>query len=178
MARSMFSPGMFSFLPARMAARRRGLEFGSPPPMRAAMVISRITRVKTRPRLASVAAFLCLIVAHFGCPDMRLPRFELRARRREFRLVRDLLPFSLVPWLVKVRPPHALPERMAGTQIHDAETFSELLQNAPEPKQFSTGCYRAKRVYFLLGSSFISPRLRRQGLVFDRCDRQIDSPQG
>src|SRR5262249_52765407 len=61
---------MFSFLPARIAVRRRGLELGSPPPMRAAMVISRMTRVKTRPRLASVAAFLCLMVAHFECPDM------------------------------------------------------------------------------------------------------------
>src|SRR5712671_7414773 len=71
----MFSFGIFSFLPARMAARRRGLEFGSPPPMRAAMVISRITRVKTRPRFASVAAFLCLMVAHFECPDMTLPLF-------------------------------------------------------------------------------------------------------
>src|SRR5579871_504746 len=73
MARSMLSFGIFSFLPARMAVRRRGLEFGSPPPMRAAMVISRISRVKTRPRLASVAAFLCLIVAHFECPDMTIP---------------------------------------------------------------------------------------------------------
>src|SRR5437868_5490818 len=63
----------------------------------------------------------------------------------------------------KVRPSHALPERVAGTQIHDAETFSELLQNAPEPKQFSTARYPAKRVYFLLGSSFISPGLHRQG---------------
>ena len=46
---------------------------GSPPPMRAAIVISRMTRVNTRPRLASVAAFLCLIVAHFECPDMTDP---------------------------------------------------------------------------------------------------------
>jgi hypothetical protein len=30
--------------------------------------------VKTWPRLASVAAFLCLIVAHFEWPDMGLPR--------------------------------------------------------------------------------------------------------
>ena len=34
--------------------------------MRAAMVISRISRVKMRPRFASVAAFLCLIVAHLN----------------------------------------------------------------------------------------------------------------
>src|SRR6202030_2386458 len=120
MARSMFSFGIFSFLPARMAARSRGFELGSPPPMRAAMVISRMTRVNTRPRLASVAAFLCLIVAHFECPDMRLPRFDFRARRRVFQLVRDLPPFSLVRF---VR--HALPERAADTD-HDAETFGEL----------------------------------------------------
>ena len=61
---------MFSFLAAAMAERRRGLESGSPPPTRAAMVISRITLVKVRPRLASVAAFLCLIVAHLECPDI------------------------------------------------------------------------------------------------------------
>src|SRR6267143_379398 len=83
-AHSLYSFGIFSFSPARMAARSRGLELGSPPPLHAAIVISRMTRVKTRPRLASVAAFLCLIVAHFECPDMRLPRFDLRARRREF----------------------------------------------------------------------------------------------
>src|SRR5258707_6946339 len=29
----------------------------------------------------------------------------------------DALPISLVPWLVKVRPPRALPERLAGKQI-------------------------------------------------------------
>src|SRR5438445_539136 len=74
MARSMFSLGMFSFLPAKIAVRKRGLEFASPPPMRAAMVISRMIRVKAWPRLASVAAFLCLMVAHFECPDMTHPR--------------------------------------------------------------------------------------------------------
>src|SRR5258708_6352937 len=74
MARSTFSPGMFAALAARIAVRRRGLEFGSPPPMRAAMLISRMIRVNTRPRLASVAPFLCLIVAHFECPDMTHPR--------------------------------------------------------------------------------------------------------
>src|SRR4029077_375955 len=78
----MFSLGMFSFLPASMAARRRGLELGSPPPMRAAIVISRITRVNTRPRFASVAAFLCLIVAHFECPDMACPLCSPTVQRR------------------------------------------------------------------------------------------------
>jgi hypothetical protein len=36
-------------------------------------------RVKTRPRFASVAAFLCLIVAHFECPDMTIPLLLLVA---------------------------------------------------------------------------------------------------
>ena len=58
------------------AVRSRGLEFESPPPMRAAIEISRIILVNTRPRFASVAAFLCLIVAHFECPDMTNPRFS------------------------------------------------------------------------------------------------------
>src|SRR4029077_13152138 len=74
MARSTFSPGMFAPLAARIAVRSRGLEFGSPPPIRAAMDISRMIRVNTRPRFASVAPFLCLIVAHFECPDMTHPR--------------------------------------------------------------------------------------------------------
>src|SRR5208282_3093558 len=66
----------FSFLAARIAVRKRGFVLGSPPPMREAMVISRIRRVKMRPRFASVAAFLCLIVAHFECPDITIPLFR------------------------------------------------------------------------------------------------------
>src|SRR5207244_4489863 len=86
MARSMFSFGMFSFFAARIAVRRRGLEFGSPPPMRAAMVISRMIRVKARPRFASVAAFLCLIVAHFECPDITHPHlFHVTAAHHDHR---------------------------------------------------------------------------------------------
>jgi hypothetical protein len=34
------------------------------------MLISLMRRVKIRPRLASVAAFLCLMVAHLEWPDM------------------------------------------------------------------------------------------------------------
>src|SRR6476646_4300366 len=88
MARSIFSLGMFSFLPASIAVRRRGLEFGSPPPILAAIVISRITRVKTRPRFASVAAFLCLMVAHFECPDMTDPLFSVFPALRDPRWVK------------------------------------------------------------------------------------------
>src|SRR5580658_706220 len=70
MARLMLSAGMFSAFAAAIAVRRRGLPSGSPPPPLAAMVISLMRRVKILPRLASVAPFLCLIVAHFEWPDM------------------------------------------------------------------------------------------------------------
>jgi hypothetical protein len=78
---------------------------------------------------------------------MRLPRFDLRAQRREFQFVRDLLPF-FVGTLAGKSSPAARPTRAHGRHAdHDAETFSEL-QNAPEPKQFSTARNAAKRVYF------------------------------
>src|ERR1700758_5038148 len=89
MARLMLSAGMFSALAAAMAVRRRGLPSGSPPPDRAAMVISLIRRVNVLPRLASSAPFLCLIVAHFEWPDMgtsvglKMPGFD-GARRWQY----------------------------------------------------------------------------------------------
>src|SRR5512139_2628237 len=70
MPRSILSLGMFSARAAKTAARRRGLPFTSPPPMRAATVISLISLVKILPRLASLAPFLCLMLAHLLCPDM------------------------------------------------------------------------------------------------------------
>src|SRR3990170_3161539 len=46
--------------------------FGSAPPKRAATVISLMSRVNTLPLLASTAAFLWRMLAHFECPDMTL----------------------------------------------------------------------------------------------------------
>src|ERR1051326_700107 len=70
MARSMLSFGMLFAFASATAARRRGLPAGSPPPMRAATVISLRIRVKILPRLASAAPFLCLMVLHLLWPDM------------------------------------------------------------------------------------------------------------
>src|SRR5271154_4080398 len=70
MARLMLSAGMLAALASVTALRRRGFMSGSPPPPRAAIIISLIMRVNALPRLASVAAFLCLMVAHLECPDM------------------------------------------------------------------------------------------------------------
>src|SRR5262245_11255051 len=47
---------------------------GSPPPWRAAMMMARLSLLHSLPRLASMAAFLCLIVAQWEWPDMVSPR--------------------------------------------------------------------------------------------------------
>src|SRR5258706_8937183 len=66
----MLSEGMDAFLAACTAERSRGFESMAPPPTLADIVISLISFVKRRPRLASAAPFLCLIVLHLLCPDM------------------------------------------------------------------------------------------------------------
>src|SRR5688572_13857429 len=66
----MLSAGMLTAFASAMRERRRGFMPGSPPPFLAATVSSLMTRVKTLPRLASAAPFLCLIVCHLECPDM------------------------------------------------------------------------------------------------------------
>src|SRR5919201_956375 len=70
MARLMLSAGMLTDLASAMIVRSLGLLSGSPPPLRAATVNSLMIRVKTLPRLASAAPFLCLIVCHLEWPDM------------------------------------------------------------------------------------------------------------
>ena len=72
MARVMLSAGMFAALALSNTVRSRGFESGSPPPRRAAIVISRMSFVKTLPRFASSAPFLCLMVCHLECPDIAL----------------------------------------------------------------------------------------------------------
>ena len=64
MARSMFSAGMLFCRAVTTAVRNRGLALMSPPPMRAATVISLMSLVKSFPRRASLCAFLCLIELH------------------------------------------------------------------------------------------------------------------
>src|SRR5213595_3762636 len=61
---------MLTALASATIVRNRGLLSMSPPPLRAATVSSLMIRVKTLPRLASAAPFLCLIVCHFEWPDI------------------------------------------------------------------------------------------------------------
>jgi hypothetical protein len=66
----MLVEGMLTALAAAIAERSRGFPSGSPPPWRAAFVISLIHLENSLPRAASVAPFLRLIVAHLEWPDM------------------------------------------------------------------------------------------------------------
>src|SRR5690349_10875251 len=75
MARSMVSLGMLPLFASRIALRRRALASGSPPPVRAATVISLMNFVNSLPRLASSAPFLCLILCHLECPDIGIRSF-------------------------------------------------------------------------------------------------------
>src|SRR3954447_7390024 len=73
----MLSAGMLTDFASATIVRRRGLLSTSPPPARAATVNSLMRRVKTLPRLASAAPFLCLMVCHLEWPDMpELPQFR------------------------------------------------------------------------------------------------------
>src|SRR3954447_3034779 len=86
-ARLILSVGILTPLASLIALRRRGLPSGSPPPMRAAIVISLISLVNARPRLASIAPFLCLILCHLEWPDID---FSLRIRQIRFQFSKEI----------------------------------------------------------------------------------------
>src|ERR1044071_34023 len=73
-ARSMLSCGTEFFFAFWMASNRVGLPSGSPPPVRAATSMFLMSLAKSLPRLASSAAFLCFVVAHFEWPLTIAPR--------------------------------------------------------------------------------------------------------
>src|SRR5690349_2269524 len=64
----MLSLGTEFFLAFWIASNSVGLPSGSPPPVRAATSMFLISFAKSLPRLASSAAFLCFVVAHFEWP--------------------------------------------------------------------------------------------------------------
>src|SRR6478609_5085085 len=68
MLRLMVSAGMLAALAFSTASRRRGLADRSPPPWRAATMISRMTRVHTLPRFSSWRPLRCWMFAHLLCP--------------------------------------------------------------------------------------------------------------
>src|ERR671936_901483 len=89
-ARSMFSFGIeyerafsIAFCSARLPA-------GSGPPSRAATMIARDSFEKSFPRFASAAPFLCLMLDHLLCPDMRLLSDHLEESLVDPGVVREL----------------------------------------------------------------------------------------
>src|SRR3989441_10972047 len=83
---------MFASLADSMAAFRRMLALGSPPPFFAATVISRRILEKSLPRWTSVLPFLRLICAHRECPDIVLPSFVEQHRLESLDALEPLCP--------------------------------------------------------------------------------------
>src|SRR6056297_2704610 len=79
MARSMLSLGRLFCLAFSITRRSLGFAVGSPPPKRAATMISFTSLVKTFPLLASSAPFLCFIFAHLLCPAICFLLFAAHA---------------------------------------------------------------------------------------------------
>src|SRR5512139_3266146 len=75
----MLSLGTELFLAFWMASYSVGLPAGSPPPVRAATSTFLISLANILPRLASITAFLCLVVAHFEWPDISYLRLLTHA---------------------------------------------------------------------------------------------------
>src|SRR5512138_2467264 len=98
MARSTLSFGMLLALASATAARSRGLELTSPPPRRAATVISLMMRVKILPRFASAAPFLCLMVLHLLWPDMPVAPLAQVGKRRAENEPRVSNEGRIIPW--------------------------------------------------------------------------------
>src|SRR3954451_1331292 len=71
MARSMLSFGIETARAFSMAFCSEMLASGSPPPSFDATMMARDSLLKRMPRFLSAAPFLCLIVDHLECPDMR-----------------------------------------------------------------------------------------------------------
>src|SRR5688572_31335351 len=81
MLRLMVSAGMLAALALSMARRSRGLAPASPPPWRAATMISRMTRVQTLPRFSSWRPLRCWMLAHFECPAIEELSLPIRIGR-------------------------------------------------------------------------------------------------
>src|SRR5207302_5407900 len=92
---------------------------GSPPPWRAAMMIARLSLLHSLPRLASMAPFLCLMVAQWEWPDMtspfsdRLTRCVLGLHLPEFLFQFPIMIVLAAPALALVKADRLAP-RLGG----------------------------------------------------------------
>src|SRR5437899_1616378 len=106
---------------------------GSPPPCLAAMMMARLSLLQSLPRLASMAPFLCLIVAQWEWPDMVPPSRWSRPYRSDvarcelfkFLLQRPIAlvhftPFALPVKVQRLPPRLGRPLRLAQRPVHVA----------------------------------------------------------
>src|SRR6266487_3752289 len=89
-ARSMLSIGTEFLRAFWMASYSVGLPSGSPPPVRAATSMFLINFAKSLPRLASITAFLCLVVAHLEWPDICLSPSRNPSKQRTPEILQGL----------------------------------------------------------------------------------------
>src|SRR5215208_6241946 len=89
-ARSMLSFGIELSRAFWIAVASVALASGSGPPSRAATMIARESLEKSCPRLASAAPFLCLMLDHLLCPDMRLLPHQVEEEVVNPRVLRQL----------------------------------------------------------------------------------------
>src|SRR5699024_9972166 len=99
-ARSMLSLGTELFLAFWIASYSVGLAVGSLPPVRAETSMFLISLANILPRFASIAAFLCLVVAHFEWPDILCTPSEVPVRPtgHAVRSTTALTPDSISPF--------------------------------------------------------------------------------
>src|SRR5262245_51382753 len=89
-ARSMLSFGIEAARALSIAFWSERFEAGSGPPSFAATISARVSLVKSWPRFASAAPFLCLIELHLLCPDIRLLSDQLQESLVHPRVVGQL----------------------------------------------------------------------------------------
>src|SRR3978361_1130959 len=98
-ARSMLSLGTEDFLAFWTASKRVGLPERSPPPVRAATSMFLIILAKSLPRLASIPAFLCLVVAHLEWPLTGSPRSRSSPPSAAWPQYPPMCSHARSPWL-------------------------------------------------------------------------------
>src|SRR3954464_6173357 len=86
----MFLFGTELFFAFWMASNRVGLPSMSTPPMRAATSMFLISFAKSLPRLASITAFLCFVVAHLEWPDICLSPSRNPSKQRTPEILQGL----------------------------------------------------------------------------------------
>src|SRR6266850_214020 len=174
-ARLMFSCGMFASFADSIAAFKRMLALGSPPPFFAATVISRRIFEKTLPRWTSVLPFLRLICDHRECPDIVLPSFVEQHRLESLHALEPLRPpterrFPPTPRARGRRRVRRTGSRtQVGPEMHERQEGGAGVPDLARPRDFGQNLHADLE---RRGADVIEPRPERDDLV--REDRRVE----